>query len=57
MNLVMGLRCVFMPFLMDPRVCREPAHGALAAIALSMALSRGGTAQNDIFYYDPHVNP
>ena len=31
--LVMGLRCVFMPFLMDPDVCREPAHGARAARA------------------------
>ena len=29
----MGLlvRCVFMPFLMDPDVCREPAHGARVA--------------------------
>ena len=28
--LVMGLRCVFVPFLMDPDACREPAHGAHA---------------------------
>ena len=31
--LVMGLRCVFMPFLMDPDVCREPVHGASVARA------------------------
>jgi hypothetical protein len=31
----------------------------IAAMALSKALSRGGTAHNvnDIFYYDRHVNP
>ena len=27
------VRRVFMPFLMDPDVCREPAHGARAACA------------------------
>ena len=27
------VRRVFMPFLMDPDVCREPAHGARAARA------------------------